>query len=136
MHILLIGNNSYVNTFIEQLVEDDRHAIQIEQKGDFSVLINNEADTPVIDNADLIILDFSAYGTSKILDKIEEVNRKLPYVPVLVIHDYEQPSLVKPLWNKGVDGYVPSDRLSDELLPALTSINEGERYISTDLLQE
>ena len=135
MRILLIGNNSYVNTFIEQLVEDDRHAMHIDQKGHISVLFDKEADTR-IKTADLIILDFSAYGTSKILDKIEAVNQKLPYMPILVIHDYEQPSLVKPLWNKGVDGYVPSDRLSEELLPALTSINEGERYISSDLLQE
>jgi len=135
MRILLIGDNSYVNTFIEQLIEDGRDAIRIEQKGHISVLFKKEADSHV-NQADLIILDFSAYGTSKILDKIEAVNQKLPTVPILVIHDYEQPSLVKPLWNKGVDGYVPSDRLGDELLPALTSITEGERYISSDLLQE
>lgn len=135
MHILLIGDNSYVNTFIEQLIADNRNAIHIEQKGHISVLFEEEADS-YTNNADLIILDFSAYGTSKILDKIERVNRLLPYVPVLVIHDYEQPSLVKPLWNKGVDGYVPSDRLNEELLPALTSIIEGERYISSDLLRD
>lgn len=136
MQLLLIGNNIYVNTFIKQLLEDFKDAGNIEQKSNVNLLLEEEMESAIVQQPDLIIVDFSAYGSSKILDKIEQVNKKLPRIPILVIHDYQQPSLVKPLWNKGVDGYVPADRLDEELLPALSTIIEGKRYISSDLLEE
>lgn len=134
MHILLVGNNTHVNTFIEQLLENFIDMADIEQISNISKLLAEKLD-PSMDRTDLLIVDFSAYGSSKILDKIEKANKILPQTPKLVIHDYQQPSLVKPLWNKGIDGYVPADRLDVELLPALSTIKRGARYISSDLLK-
>lgn len=133
MRVLLVGQKSQVNTFIEENIKRFDDKVRLKQVNEFNRLERKEFVEDAVDS-DLVILDFSTYSSSRILDTVEQLKQKVNNTAILVVHHYMQPSLVEPLWNRGIDGYVPIDRLYNELYPALKTILVGDRYINKELL--
>ncbi len=84
-------------------------------------------DTP----CDAVILDVSLPGASG-LDVLEELSRRSPAVPVLVLSMYAADEYAVSALRHGAAGYVPKDRPISEVIAAVRKVASGGKYVGVD----
>ncbi len=82
--------------------------------------------------ADLIITDLSMPGISGV-ELIRRLLLKWPNINIMVFSIYQNPYLVKRLFDMGVKGYISKNSDTDTILACITAITQGETYISPDI---
>ncbi|MEM6628817.1 MAG: response regulator transcription factor [Bacteroidota bacterium] len=70
------------------------------------------------------------------IDMMEKLLRKNPYLRVLMLTMYKDPSIVKKAIQTGAHGYVLKNVGTEELLTAIRTIAQGKKYFSPDVMQE
>lgn len=61
---------------------------------------------------------------------VESVKKRFPDSRILVIHIYQSPSLIEPLFKSGADGYLTYEPSKNELESALLEVLDGNRFIA------
>ena len=82
--------------------------------------------------ADFIITDLSMPGISGV-ELIRRLLLKWPNIHIMVFSIYQNPYLVKRLFDMGVKGYVSKNSDTDIILACITAIAQGENYTSPDI---
>lgn len=81
---------------------------------------------------DLIITDLSMPGISGV-ELIRRLLLKWPNINIMVFSIYQNPYLTKRLIDMGVKGYISKNSDTDIILAGITTIFQGETYISPDI---
>lgn len=81
---------------------------------------------------DLIITDLSMPGIGGV-ELIRRLLLKWPNIHIMVFSIYQNPYLVKRLFDMGVKGYISKNSDTDIILAGIASISQDETYISPDI---
>jgi DNA-binding NarL/FixJ family response regulator len=78
---------------------------------------------------DLLILDINL-GDANGLHTIEEINAHYPDLPILILSAYPETLYATRAFKSGASGYLNKSAVSNELIDAILTIVQGEKYIS------
>jgi len=81
---------------------------------------------------DIIITDLSMPGICGV-ELIRRLLLKWPNIHIMVFSIYQNPYLVKRLFDVGVKGYVSKNSDTDTILAGITAITQLENYVSPDI---
>ena len=85
-------------------------------------------------SCEIIILDINMPGMNGI-ETIEYLKKKRPQLKILVISMLNSPLLFKKVKEMGIDGYLFKTSGADQMLKALRSIGQGEKYFEKTMEQ-
>ena len=94
-----------------------------------------EIDDMSLEENDVLLLDLELTD----LDPVASINSILdefPEVRILAISDNEKASDIRRIMQTGVSGYMLKKKSADELIRAIKTICEGERYICDEALHQ
>jgi two-component system invasion response regulator UvrY len=131
---------------INILIADD-HAVV--RRG-LKQILSEESDMAVFDEAcnagellkridkrdwDIVILDITLPDRSG-LDVLEELKRKLPKLPVLVLSVHPEEQYAIRAFKSGADGYITKRGAPEELVKAVRKVVNGGKYVSQALAEK
>ncbi len=123
-----------------RIVIVDDHALL--RRG-LAALIQNESDLMVCAQAatpqaalaalrpshpDLLIADLALKDHDG-LELIEEIHRRHPHLPVLVLTLYDEPLLAERAFRAGARGYLTKLEMDDTVLLAIRSLLDGQKHV-------
>jgi DNA-binding NarL/FixJ family response regulator len=59
---------------------------------------------------------------------LKEIRSTHPKVQIIALHIYRSPALVQPLYEMGINGYIYYEPSRKELVEAIRSVSNGNRY--------
>lgn len=77
---------------------------------------------------DVLVMDLTMPGASG-TSLIEDVRRRAPELPILVLSMHDEPATVRRALQAGASGYITKGSSPDILHAAVTRVSVGERYI-------
>jgi signal transduction histidine kinase len=114
--ILVVDDYEDNLCLIQNILEDEGHLIVLANNG-FEALKKIEESPPDLILLDVMMPDFNGFEVTK---KIRE-NKDLPFIPILLITAYDQPSVVTGL-DSGADDFIKKPVSIDELLARVRSL--------------
>lgn len=128
--VLLVDDHKMLREGIKQLIEFDPEIVVTAQASNGAEckaeMMNGKVDVVVLD---INLPDISGIDLLKSMHKFNKNNAK---VLVLTVHN-EIDYLVNVL-NYGANGYILKDSGSGELIRAIKTVYNGDRYIETDMV--
>lgn len=85
------------------------------------------------DDLDLALIDLNIPGAEGHAH-IDELRRRHPAVPVIVLSGYEDPAIMRAVLDKGVLGFIPKAYSPDVMLSAVRLVLAGGAYVPPMLL--
>lgn len=86
-------------------------------------------------NPHLIILDISMPNLRG-LEATREIKRVYPYIKILVLTMHKKKEFIQQAMAAGADGYLLKEDADSELLKAIKTVREGNKFISSLLASE
>ncbi len=131
INLLLVDDHDIVRTGIRKILENERGVAIVGEagNGDEAVKLARKL------NPDVVLMDVNMPG----MGGVEATNRilktcKMSKVIILTVH-VDAPFPTR-LLDAGASGYLTKGCASHELIAAIRSVNEGQRYIGTDIAQQ
>lgn len=87
----------------------------------------------VADDIDLALIDLNIPGADGHAH-IDELRRRHPAVPLIVLSGYEDPALMRTILERGVLGFIPKAYSPDVMLSAVRLVLAGGAYVPPMLL--
>ena len=78
---------------------------------------------------DLLLLDLSLSGSTG-FDLLRWLSGRQSKLPVIVLSQYEEAQYATPVLEAGAQGYVSKGVATEELLPAINAVLDGQCYVS------
>lgn len=85
------------------------------------------------DDLDLAVIDLNMPGAEG-QAHIDEVRRRLPAVPVIVLSGYEDPAVMRSVLERGVLGFIPKAYSPEVMLSAVRLVLAGGVYVPPMML--
>ncbi|MDA7418787.1 response regulator transcription factor [Xenophilus arseniciresistens] len=85
------------------------------------------------DDLDLALIDLNIPGAEG-HSHIDELRRRHPAVPVIVLSGYEDPAIMRAVLDRGVLGFIPKAYSPDVMLSAVRLVLAGGAYVPPMLL--
>jgi DNA-binding NarL/FixJ family response regulator len=130
MKILAIDDHELVREGLRQVLQmlgDDIDVIQAETAQEaFMVLIGHR-------DLDLILLDYHLPDMTG-LEMLQQLGRRAPEVPVLMISGMANAQLMRQVLTAGAAGFISKSKPSADLLKAIKVVLDGGIYTPDDLL--
>ena len=130
MKILAIDDHELVREGLNQVLQmlgDDIDVIQAETAQEaFMVLIGHR-------DLDLILLDYHLPDMTG-LEMLQQLGRRAPEVPVLMISGMANAHLMRQVLTAGAAGFISKSKPSADLLKAIKVVLDGGIYTPDDLL--
>lgn len=128
IRILVADDNSLVRRGIRITLDliDDLEVVGEAEDGEEAIALVESL------NPDVVIMDISMPRLDG-LKATEHIQAMKTTTKVLVLSMHADPTFVHEALRKGARGYVLKRTLSEELLPALYRVNEGELFLSQTL---
>jgi len=128
--ILLVDDYPPVRRVVKGLIEANPELQVVGELSDGPALMQFLKTSP----AEMVVLDVSMPFMSG-FEAARRVKEGYPEVKVLIlsIHNYKE--YVERAISAGAEGYLLKEQAGDELLPAITSLRAGQRYISSHFLR-
>lgn len=127
--VLIADDHSLVAEALRKLLESEYSVLDIARNGRQVLEMADELEP------DVIVLDISMpeLGGFAVL---EELRRKNSKSKILILTMHQDPQYAARAFQLGADGFLRKSSPSDELMTALSTILQGERYISPDMREE
>lgn len=107
---------------------------EIEEGIEFCVAANaDELMRTVSDDVDLAVVDLNMPGADG-YSHIDELRRRHPSVPVIVLSGYEDPALMRGALERGALGFIPKAYSPDVMLSAVRLVLAGGVYVPPMML--
>jgi len=107
---------------------------EIEEGIEFCVAANaDELMRIVSDDVDLAVVDLNMPGADG-YSHIDELRRRHPSVPVIVLSGYEDPALMRGALERGALGFIPKAYSPDVMLSAVRLVLAGGVYVPPMML--
>ena len=123
--ILVVENHQF---FRENLVDWIGRQDQLECCGEAETVADAQS---AVDSQqpDLLLLDLSLRkGTG--FDLLRWLNDRQLRLPVIILSQYEESQYAAPALEAGARGYISKGVATEELLPAINAVFEGQCYVS------
>jgi len=85
------------------------------------------------DDVDLAVIDLNMPGADGYAH-IDEVRRRFPTIPVIVLSGYEDPALMRAALERGALGFIPKAYSPDVMLSAVRLVLAGGVYVPPMML--
>lgn len=125
---MLIDNHDLIRCGIKFILKDARN-IQITNE---FVSCEEAIASPLDPKPDIAIICLNKFDVS-MLDGIQKLMRRLKTIKILVITDCMNEVILSYLLKIGVHGCLSMNTNQQEILQALKTIKNGERYVSVDI---
>ena len=123
--VLVVENHQF---FRENLVNWIGRQDQLECCGEAETVVDAqsavETQTP-----DVVLLDLSLKGSTG-FDLLHWLKGRQLKLPVIVLSQYEESQYANPVLEAGARGYVSKGAATEELLPAISAVLDGQCYVS------
>lgn len=130
MRVLVVDDHEVVRRGLRLVLSEGLPGAELGEAGSADQALATLAFEPW----DLLLLDINIPGRSG-LDVLEEVRRRWPRLPVLVVSAYPEEEFAVRCLRLGASGYVTKSSASDELLAAVRKVLAGGRYVTASLAE-
>ena len=83
-------------------------------------------------NPDLVVADLS-FPVSGAKNIVRLIKKHHPGIRVIVMSVHDERTVVNEVMNAGADGFVLKRRAAVDLLPAITEVCQGRKFVSPDV---
>jgi DNA-binding NarL/FixJ family response regulator len=128
IRVLIADDHPIVRRGLLQIVADQPDMTVAADTGDGREALQLADSTPL----DVIVLDMSMPGLSG-LEVLNELKRRHPRLPVLVLSGHQEGELALRLLKAGAAGYLNKEVAPEELAGAIRRVAGGKRYVSAAL---
>jgi two-component system invasion response regulator UvrY len=128
IRVLIADDHPIVRRGLLQIVADQPDMTVAADTGDGREALQLADTTPL----DVVVLDMSMPGLSG-LEVLNELRRRHPRLPVLVLSGHPEGELALRLLKAGAAGYLNKEIAPEELAGAIRRVAGGKRYVSATL---
>ncbi len=129
--ILVVDDHAVVRSGLRQMLSDSADIVIADEASNGQEALNKV----MKDDYDVILMDLSMPGRDG-LDILQELKRKKPELPVLILSIYPEDQYAVRILRAGASGYLTKDCQEDELIKAIQKVSQGGKYISTFLAEK
>jgi two-component system invasion response regulator UvrY len=136
------------NTNIKVLIVDDHELVRF----GFKSLLGKDDSIDVLDTlcsgeealdwcrnnqgqVDVILMDVNMPGIGGI-EATHRLSKSWPHIGIIIITVHDSGPLPKKLLNGGAKGYLTKGNSVEEMITAITDVNNGKHYIAKDIAQQ
>jgi len=130
-HVLLADDHALVRAGIRNALQELPNLEIVSEVGDGPALHDALAET----QPDLLLVDLRMPDFKPLTD-IRQIHERYPDMYILVISAYDDDAYVQGVLSLGVDGYHLKDQPLSDLKLAVQRVLEGERWISSPLVDK
>jgi DNA-binding NarL/FixJ family response regulator len=121
--VVIADGNREVRDKVVQLLQPDFDVVGAAADGKAAL------EVVMLLKPELVVLDISLPRMSG-MEVLSEIKKRGTNAKIVVLTVHEDPDFVKAALQAGASGYVVKSHMAAELVPALSSANEGGVYIS------
>ena len=127
--ILLVDDHAVVRRGVRAILEDELAGVRVAEAAD-----GDQALAAIEQPLDAVVLDLSMPGRSGI-DLLREMKHRKPRLPVLVMSLHAEEQFAVRALRAGASGYLGKSAAPEHLVPAITKVAAGGRYITESLAE-
>lgn len=127
IRVLLADDHSIVRAGLRSLIEDSGEMEVVVEAADGQEAIREALKA----EPDVAVIDISMPGMDG-LEVINQLQAKLPALPILVLTMHEEEQYVVRSISSGARGYMTKRSAPEQLVKAIQQLHEGGRYLSAE----
>lgn len=127
IRVLLADDHSIVRAGLRSLIEDNGEMEVVVEAADGQEAIREALKA----EPDVAVIDISMPGMDG-LEVINQLQAKLPALPILVLTMHEEEQYVVRSISSGARGYMTKRSAPEQLVKAIQQLHEGGRYLSAE----
>lgn len=131
MKIIIADDHQLITEGLDRLIFKHFKSVEITTVQTISHLLQNLKE----EDFDFLLLDIRM-GNKDARDYIKEIKTQNDRLKIIMISSHDDFGTVQSTLSLGVDGYIVKDEPSQNIIQAINSINNGERYLSDTLKQK
>ncbi len=131
INVLLVDDHELVRTGIKRILSDARGIKVIGEAGSGEAAIKLAKEL----QPDVVLMDISMPGIGG-LEATRRLRHMCPNLKVIVVTVYTDEPFPTRLLEAGAAGYLTKGSNVDEILSAIQTVYEGERYIAADIARQ
>lgn len=131
MKLLLVDDHEIVRSGLKRLVENYPKINIVGEcssgEDAYNFIRNHEVD--------LIVMDLSMPGKGGI-ETTKQIKKHFEDIKILILSMHDNPTLIKQAMDAGANGFILKNDISDDLIKAIFSIEQGEQVLSESIKAE
>jgi two-component system, NarL family, invasion response regulator UvrY len=130
INTLIADDHAIVRRGIKQIISEDPEIIVLGEASNSDEIMAQLYDH----DWDVFVLDITMPGKNG-LDVLIEIKQKRPEIKVLILSMHPEEEIALRALKTGASGYLNKDSVPGELIRAIRKINDGGKYISSELAE-
>jgi DNA-binding NarL/FixJ family response regulator len=130
IQVLLADDHAIVRKGLKQIILEEYPSATVGEVGDVESLVVEI----IKKNWDVIICDISMPGRSG-LEALKQIREIKPHIPVLMMSMYSEEQYAVRVIKGGASGYLTKDKIHDELIKAIKTVQMGRKYITPSVAE-
>jgi DNA-binding NarL/FixJ family response regulator len=130
VEVLIADDHPVVRQGLKQIMSKDRDVIVADEAADGHEVLQKVRQR----DYDVVLLDVSMPGLSGI-EVLKQLRAEKSEVPVLMLSVYPEEQIAVRVLRAGANGYLTKEAAPEELINAVRTIVQGEKYISAPVAQ-
>jgi len=130
LRFLIADDHAIVRKGLKQILLEEYPTAEIGEAGDAESLANKCTQEPW----DVVISDLNMPGRSG-LDALKQIKQTCPQLPVLIMSMYPEDQYALRVLKSGASGYLSKERIHDELIPAVQTVLNGRKFITSSIAE-
>ena len=131
MRLLLVDDHEIVRSGLKRLVENYPEINIVGECSSGEEAYSFVRKTQV----DFIVMDLSMPGKGGI-ETTKQIKKHFEDIKILILSMHDNPTLIKQAMDAGANGFILKNDISDDLIKAIFSIQEGEQVLSESIKAE
>ena len=131
MRLLLVDDHEIVRAGLKRLVENYPEINIVGECSSGEEAYNFVRKTQV----DFIVMDLSMLGKGGI-ETTKQIKKHFEDIKILILSMHDNPTLIKQAMDAGANGFILKNDISDDLIKAIFSIQQGEQVLSESIKAE
>ena len=131
MRLLLVDDHEIVRSGLKRLVENYPEINIVGECSSGEEAYSYVRKTQV----DFIVMDLSMPGKGGI-ETTKQIKKHFEDIKILILSMHDNPTLIKQAMDAGANGFILKNDISDDLIKAIFSIQQGEQVLSESIKAE
>lgn len=123
LHIIIVAEETPRSRYFRSLLKEEFDTGMQVEVYPFDKVFKPE----VASKNTLFIIDLMDFDTSA-HEAVERLKENYSSSKIIALHIYQSEELIRPLFKKGVDGYISSDPTRKEFFTAVKQVLNGDTY--------
>jgi two-component system, NarL family, invasion response regulator UvrY len=131
IHLLVADDHPLLRVGLRLILNQETDFGQPGEAGNSEELLSKLEERPW----DIVVLDIGMPGKKNGLEVLQEIRRRHPTMPVLMLSMHSEELYAIRAIKAGASGYLTKNSASGELVPAIRRILSGRKYVSAALAE-